>query len=63
VGSRAGLDASEYRKNLLPPPESNPGRPAHSQSLYLLSYSGLYFSRVYYRCAEVLRLMVTMFYK
>jgi hypothetical protein len=43
VDPRAGLDAVEKRKNSQPPPEvepPNPDRPAHSQSLYQLSYSG-----------------------
>jgi hypothetical protein len=42
VGRRAGLDVVEKRKFLtLPGLEPRPvGRPAHSQSLYRLSYPG-----------------------
>jgi hypothetical protein len=41
VDSRAGLDSVETRKIPTPPPgiePPNPDRPAHSQSLYRLSY-------------------------
>jgi hypothetical protein len=38
VGPRAGLDAGARRKILCPCWESNPDRPAHSQTLYCLSY-------------------------
>jgi hypothetical protein len=40
VDSRASLDAVENRKNFCPLRESNPNRPAHSPSLYQLSYPG-----------------------
>jgi hypothetical protein len=37
---RAGLDAEVRRKFLCPCQESNPDRPARSQTLYYLSYRG-----------------------
>jgi hypothetical protein len=40
LGLRASLDAVKYRKIPCPSRESNPGSPAHSLSLYLLSYQG-----------------------
>jgi hypothetical protein len=40
VGPRAGLNAGARRKILCPCRESNPDRPARSQTLYCLSYSG-----------------------
>jgi hypothetical protein len=40
VGPRAGLDAGTIRKILCPCRGSNPNRPARSQTLYCLSYSG-----------------------
>jgi hypothetical protein len=43
VGPRAGLDTEAKRKNPLPLSRiepASPGRPARSQSLYCLSYSG-----------------------
>jgi hypothetical protein len=40
VGPRAGLDARARRKILCPCRGSKPDRPARSQTLYCLSYSG-----------------------
>jgi hypothetical protein len=41
LGPRAGPDAMVQRKISCPCRESNPGRPAHSPSLYRLSYPSL----------------------
>jgi hypothetical protein len=40
VGLRAGLGAGARRKILFPCRETNPDRPARSQTLYCLSYRG-----------------------
>jgi hypothetical protein len=40
VGPIAGMDAVEYRKISYPCRESNPGRPAHSTSLFRLRHPG-----------------------
>jgi len=40
VGPRANLGAVAKRKILSPCRELDPGRPAHSQALYRLSYPG-----------------------
>jgi hypothetical protein len=46
VGLRAGLDTGARRKIFCPCQGSNPDRPAHSQTLYCLSYRDLCLVRI-----------------
>jgi hypothetical protein len=46
VGPRAGLEAVKKKKTSCHHPESNPGHPARSPSLYGLSYPGSYWEKV-----------------
>jgi hypothetical protein len=43
VGPRGFLDAME-QKTFLPPPETDPGRPLRSRSLYRLGYPGSFIN-------------------
>jgi hypothetical protein len=59
MGPKAGLDAMEKIK-MLPLPESNPGRPANSPSLYRLSCPHNYYYYYYYHYLYFVKAVIVM---